>query len=74
MVEDKNKELLMLPREEQLLRMGIPMCYTDLIFKLECVGMHQEASGLILAITNPKEDPSDTRRLAAVYQIKLDTL
>ena len=71
----KNQELSSLDRLSQLERLGIASySKRELIFRLECASMHNEARKLIKAVTNPFFSPDLAKKLYQKYWIILDQL
>lgn len=71
----KNQELLSLDRLSQLEKLGIASySKRELIFRLECANMHNEAIKLIKAITNPFFSSDIAHKLYQKYWIMLDQL
>mgnify|MGYP000311198062 CR=1 FL=1 len=71
----KNQELSSLDRLSQLERLGIASySKRELIFRLECANMHNEARKLIKAVTNPFFSSDLANKLYQQYWIMLDQL
>ncbi len=71
----KNQELSNLDRLSQLERMGIAsFSKRELIFKLECANLHNEARKLIKAVTNPFFSTDLANKLYQQYWIMLDQI
>ncbi len=69
----KNQELSSLDRLSQLERLGIASyAKRELIFRLECAAMYNEARKLIKAITNPFFSTKIANKLYQEYWIMLD--
>lgn len=68
--DQRNVEFQGLDRLTQLERMGISSYLKrELIFRLECLGKHKEASLLIKAITNPYFNSKYANRLFQSYWV-----